>query len=204
AEKGLEVIEAQIKPTDQDMSAQITQFRAAGVDAIALTVAPGQLASVATVAQAQGLDVPILGSNPVFAPGLLDGPAAAKIKEDLYIASPVSSFDAHPELLEEYQAAYPDAVPSLGVVVGFGMAEMMKQVLDAACEDGDLTREGVVTAFNELEEVDTGGLVVPIRGFEVGQSPSLQSFILQPADVPGGATVLQEAFEGEFATAIAG
>ncbi|WP_052091223.1 ABC transporter substrate-binding protein [Modestobacter caceresii] len=204
AEKGLEVIEAQIKPTDQDMSAQITQFRAAGVDAIALTVAPGQLASVATVAQAQGLDVPILGSNPVFAPGLLDGPAAAKIKEDLYIASPVSSFDAHPELLEEYQAAYPDAVPSLGVVVGFGMAEMMKQVLDAACENGDLTREGVVTAFNELEEVDTGGLVVPIRGFEVGQSPSLQSFILQPADVPGGATVLQEAFEGEFATAIAG
>jgi ABC-type branched-subunit amino acid transport system substrate-binding protein len=204
AEKGLEVIEAQIKPTDQDMSAQITQFRAAGVDAIALTVAPGQLASVATVAQAQGLDVPILGSNPVFAPGLLDGPAAAKIKEDLYIASPVSSFDAHPELLEEYQAAYPDAVPSLGVVVGFGMAEMMKQVLDAACEGGDLTREGVVTAFNELEEVDTGGLVVPIRGFEVGQSPSLQSFILQPADVPGGATVLQEAFEGEFATAIAG
>jgi ABC-type branched-subunit amino acid transport system substrate-binding protein len=204
AEKGLEVIEAQIKPTDQDMSAQITQFKAAGVDAIALTVAPGQLASVATVAQAQGLDVPILGSNPVFAPGLLDGPAAEKIKEDLYIASPVSSFDAHPELLEEYQAAYPDAVPSLGVVVGFGMAEMMKQVLDAACENGDLTREGVLTAFNELEEVDTGGLVVPIRGFEVGQSPSLQSFILQPADVPGGATVLQEAFEGEFATAIAG
>jgi ABC-type branched-subunit amino acid transport system substrate-binding protein len=203
-EMGLEVIEAQIKSTDQDMSAQITQFNAAGVDMIALTVAPTQLASVATVAAAQGLDVPILGSNPVFAPGLLQGPAAAKIKEDLYIASPVSSFDAHPELLEQYLAAYPNATPSLGVVVGFGMSEMMKQVLDAACENGDLTHEGVLTAFNELEEVDTGGLVVPIRGFELGQSPSLQSFILQPADVPGGATVLAEAFEGQFAEKIAG
>ena len=40
-EKGLKVIEAQIKSTDQDMSAQVTQFKAAGVNAIALTVAPG-------------------------------------------------------------------------------------------------------------------------------------------------------------------
>jgi ABC-type branched-subunit amino acid transport system substrate-binding protein len=203
-EMGLELIEAQIKSTDQDMSAQITQFKAAGVDMIALTVAPTQLASVATVAEAQGLDVPILGSNPVFAPGLLQGPAAEWLKTHLYVASPVSSFDAHPELLEQYTAAYPDATPSLGVVVGFGMSEMMKQVLDAACENGDLTREGVLTAFSELEEVETGGLVVPIRGFELGKSPSLQSFILQPADVPGGATVLADAFEGQFAEAIAG
>jgi ABC-type branched-subunit amino acid transport system substrate-binding protein len=204
AEKGLKVIEAQIKSTDQDMSSQITQFKAAGVNLIALTVAPGQLASVATVAESQGLDVPILGSNPVFAPGLLDGPAANWLKSHLYVASPVSSFDAHPDQLEEYQAAYPDATPSLGVVVGFGMSEIMKQVLDAACENGDLTRAGVVEAFEGLEEVDTGGLVVPIRGYELGKSPSLESFVLQPADVPGGATVLAEAFQGEFAEKIAG
>ena len=101
----------------------------------------------------------------------------------------MSSFDAHPELLEAYEAAYPDATPSLGVVVGFGMSELMKQVLDAACENGDLTRAGVFEAFDGLEEVDTGGLVVPIRGFETGKSPSLESFVLQPADVPGGASV---------------
>jgi ABC-type branched-subunit amino acid transport system substrate-binding protein len=202
-EKGLKVVEAQIKSTDQDMSAQVTQFKAAGVNLIALTVAPGQLASVATVAEAQGLDVPILGSNPVFAPGLLQGPAANWLKSHLYVASPVSSFDAHPDLLEQYTAAYPDATPSLGVVVGFGMSEIMKQVLDSACDNGDLTREGVVTAFNDLSEVDTGGLVVPIRGFELGKSPSLESFVLQPADVPGGASVLAEAFEGEFAAKIA-
>jgi ABC-type branched-subunit amino acid transport system substrate-binding protein len=203
-EMGLELIEAQIKATDQDMSAQITQFKAAGVDMITLTVAPGQLASVASVAEAQGLDVPILGSNPVFAPGLLQGPAANWLKSHLYVASPVSSFDKHPEELAAYEEAYPDAVPSLGVVVGLGMSEIMKQVLDAACENGDLTRQGVLDAFGELEEVDTGDLVVPIRGFETGKSPSLESFILQPADVPGGASVVAEAFEGEFAEAIAG
>jgi ABC-type branched-subunit amino acid transport system substrate-binding protein len=203
-EKGLELIEAQIKSTDQDMSAQVTQFAAAGVDLIALTVAPGQLASVAAVMEAQGLDVPILGSNPVFAPGLLDGPSAEWLKTHLYVASPVSSFDANPELLEAYEAAYPDSTPSLGVVVGTGMSTLMKEVLDSACENGDLTRQGVLDAFNGLEEVDTGGLVVPIRGFEIGKSPSLESFILVPADVPGGAEVAAEAFQGEFAEKIAG
>jgi ABC-type branched-subunit amino acid transport system substrate-binding protein len=201
---GLELIEAQIKATDQDMSSQITQFKAEGVNMIALTVAPGQLASVASVAEAQGLDVPILGSNPVFAPGLLAGPAANWLKSHLYVASPVSSFDANPDLLTAYEEAYPDATPSLGVVVGTGMSTLMKEVLDAACENGDLTRQGLLDAFGSLEEIDTGGLVVPIRGFETGKSPSLQSFILQPADVPGGASVVAEAFEGEFAEKIAG
>jgi ABC-type branched-subunit amino acid transport system substrate-binding protein len=198
-ERGLTIIPAQIKSTDQDMTAQITQFAAAGVDAIALTVAPTQTASAAGVAAAQGLNVPIIGSNPVFAPGLLQGPAAQALKDNLYVASPVSAFDAQPELLAQYQEAYPNVQPSLGVLVGYGMSAIMKQVLDAACENGDLTREGVVTAFSELQDVDTGGLVVPIDGFETGVSPSTQSFILRPADVPGGATVVQQAFEGEFA-----
>jgi ABC-type branched-subunit amino acid transport system substrate-binding protein len=203
-ERGLEVVEAQIKSTDQDMSSQITQFKAAGVNLVALTVAPTQLASAAVAMEAQGLDVPILGSNPVFAPGLLAGPAANKIKADLYVASPVSAFDQHADLLEQYTAAYPDATPSLGVLVGVGMSELMKQVLDSACESGDLTRQGVLDAFNGLENVDTNDVVVPIRGFEAGKSPSLESFVLQPADVPGGAKVVADAFEGEFAAAIAG
>jgi ABC-type branched-subunit amino acid transport system substrate-binding protein len=203
-EKGLKIIEAQIKSTDQDMSAQVTQFKAAGVKAIALTVAPGQTASVAAVAEAQGLDVPILGNNPVFAPGLLAGPTAAWLKSHLYVASPVSAFDAHPDLLKSYQEAYPDVTPSLGVVVGTGMAVLMKQVLDAACENGDLTRAGVLEAFEGLKDIDTEGLVVPIRGFEKGKSPSLESFVLQPADVPGGAKNLEEATQGEFAESIAG
>jgi ABC-type branched-subunit amino acid transport system substrate-binding protein len=202
-ERNLTIIPAQIKSTDQDMTAQITQFAAAGVDAIALTVAPTQTASAAGVAAAQGLNVPIIGSNPVFAPGLLQGPAAEALKQNLYVASPVSAFDAQPELLAQYQEAYPNVQPSLGVLVGYGMSAIMKQVLDAACENGDLTREGVLNAFTELQDVDTGGLVVPINGFQTGVSPSTQSFILRPADVPGGATVVQEAFEGEFAEGLA-
>jgi ABC-type branched-subunit amino acid transport system substrate-binding protein len=186
------------------MSAQITQFASAGVDAIALTVAPTQTASAAAVAQAAGLDVPIVGSNPVFAPGLLQGPSAQWLKDHLYVASPITAWEAQPELLEQYEAAYPNTTPSLGAIFGYAMGDVMNQVLDAACESGDLTREGVAAAFGELSDVDTGGLLVPINAFETGVSPSTQSFVLRPADVPGGAEVVQDAFEGELATDLAG
>ena len=117
----------------------------------------------------------------------------------------MSSFDAHPKELAAYEEAYPDAVPSLGVVTGLGMSTIMKQVLDTACENGDLTRAGVREAFDSLQEVDTKDLIVPLRGFETGKSPSLSSFILRPdADVPGGVTVAADAFEGEFAEKLAG
>jgi ABC-type branched-subunit amino acid transport system substrate-binding protein len=202
--RGLNVIEAQIKSADQDMSAQVTQFAAEGVDAIVLTVAPTQTASAAAVAQAQNLDVPILGNNPVFAPGLLQGPSAQWLKDHLYVASPITAWAAQPELLQEYQAAYPNTTPSLGAIFGYAMGDVMNQTLTAACENGDLTREGVTAAFGELTDIDTGGLIVPIEGFETGVSPSTQSFILRPADVPGGAEVVQEAFEGELATDLAG
>jgi hypothetical protein len=116
----------------------------------------------------------------------------------------VSTFEGHEDLLKAYQAAYPDVTPSLGVLVGTGMAALMNQVLDAACKNGDLTHAGVLKAFEDLKDADTGGLVVPIRGFEKGKSPSLESFVLQPADAPGGAKQLEGATEGEFAAKIGG
>ncbi len=203
AKKGLKLIEAQVKPTDQDMTPQITQFKAAGVKAIALTTSPAQLASAAGVAQAQGLNVPLFGNNPIFSPALLAGPAADKLKKDLYVSSPISTFDKHEDLLKAYQAKYPGGTPSLGVLFGIGMGDVMKATLDSACEKGDLTRQGVLDSFNALSDPDTGGVIVPINGFKTGVSPSLQSFILKAADVPGGATVEKDAFEGQFAEELA-
>jgi ABC-type branched-subunit amino acid transport system substrate-binding protein len=201
---GFELVEAEIKATDQDMSAQITQMKAAGVTAIALTVAPGQTASAAGVAATQGLDVPLLANNPVFAPGLLEGPAAEPLKKNLYVASPTNSFDNQPELLAEYQEKYPDVTPSLGVVVGTGMSEIMLQILEKACEDGDMTPEGMIAAKQSLTDVDTDDLLVPLDFSQLGESPSRQSFILQPADVPGGATALTEAYEAEDIATLVG
>ena len=200
----LKLVEAKIKATDQDMSAQITQMKAAGVQAIALTVAPGQTASAAGVAATQGLDVPLIGNNPVFAPGLLDGPAAEPLKKNLIVSSPTNSFDKQPDLLKEYQAAYPKVTPSLGVVVGTGMSEIMRQILEKACDDGDMTPEGMIKAKQSLTDVDTNDLLVPLDFSQEGKSPSQQNYILQAADVPGGAKALTEAYESDDVAGLLG
>ena len=196
-EHGMELVPAEIRATDADMSAQITQFRSAGVDAIMLTTAPTQTASAATVSATQGLDVPILGNNPVFAPGLLSGPAAEELKRRLVVASPVSTFDAHPELFEEYRTRFKVEQPSLQAIVGYSMAAIMHDVLEAACESGALTREGMLEAKQGLTDVqpmlDDKPLLVPLDlTVEPGESPSKQSFILKPADVPGGVQLVED------------
>jgi ABC-type branched-subunit amino acid transport system substrate-binding protein len=194
---GMTVDEAQIKSTDTDMTAQVTRFKADGVKAILLTTAPQATASAAGVANQVGLDVPILGNNPVFDPGLLQSPAGPALKEHLVIASPVTTFDKQPQLLKDYTAKYP-GTPSLGAVHGYADAVVMDQILEKACADGDLTREGVTKAKQSLSNVDTSGLVVPLNySVPPGESPSTQSFILVPADGPGGAKAVTDAQEGD-------
>lgn len=192
---GMEVVEQQIQSTDTDMTAQVTALKAEGVKIIALTVAPGQTASVAGAAASAGLNVPIVGNNPVFAPALLDGPAGPALIANLYVASPVAPFDQLPDLLKEYQSAYPGD-PTLGVVFGTAAADVMRQILDKACEDGDLTPEGVSAAKDELGTVETDGMAVPLT-FETGASPSDASYIFRPADVPGGAKAVSDKFVGD-------
>ena len=192
---GMTVVEQQIQSTDTDMTAPVTKLKSEGVKAIALTVAPGQTASVAGVAASQRLDVPIAGNNPVFAPALLDGPAGPALKKNLYVASPVAPFDKLPDLLKKYQAAHPGD-PTLGVVWGTAAADVMRQILDKACEDGDLTPEGVSKAKDELGTVDTGGMAVPLK-FETGKSPSDASYIFRAADVPGGAKAVSDKYVGD-------
>jgi ABC-type branched-subunit amino acid transport system substrate-binding protein len=192
---GMEVVEQQIQATDTDMTAQVTALKAEGVKIIALTVAPGQTASVAGAAASAGLNVPIVGNNPVFAPALLDGPAGPALIANLYVASPVAPFDKLPDLLKEYQSAYPGD-PTLGVVFGTAAADVMRQILDKACEDGDLTPEGVSAAKDELGTVETDGMAVPLT-FKTGASPSDASYIFRPADVPGGAKAVSDKFVGD-------
>ena len=191
------VVEAQIKSTDTDMTASITKLKAAGVNALALTVAPTQTASAASVAASQGLDVPIAGNNPVFAPALLDGPAGPALEKNLFVASPISPFDKNAELLKAYQAKYPGN-PTLGVVFGTAAATVMNKILDKACADGDLTPEGVSKAKESIGAVDTGGLAVPLK-FETGKSPSLKSYIFAATKVPGGAKSISDLYQGDDA-----
>lgn len=84
---GLTVVEQKIKPTDNDMSAQVAALKKAGVKAIVLSAGPRQAASLVGVAAAGGFDVPVVGNNSAFAPQLLATAAGPALMKDYYVAA---------------------------------------------------------------------------------------------------------------------
>jgi ABC-type branched-subunit amino acid transport system substrate-binding protein len=204
SENDMKVVEQKIKATDEDMSGQVAAFKRAGVKAIAVTTAPTQLASVAGIAAAQGMNVPIIGNNPTYDPALLKSPAAEAVKAHAYISGSIAPWTLdEPEVQkvsQEFKAAYPKSVPKASVQFGWAQAEVMFQILNKACENKDLSRDGLIKAAHELSDIDTGGLIAgPLDYTQAGQPATRAVYIVRPADVPGGLKALPGTFESETA-----
>ena len=204
AEKnGLTLIPVKIKATDSDISAQVTNLKSQGAKAILLTTGPKQTASAAATEQSIGYDVPILGNNPVWAPGIMDTAAKSQLEKNLYIeqswAAPSASLPAVQKVVSDYQKAYPGAEVDQGVTWGYAAANAFAAVLKKACDNGDLTRAGVADAFRASTSIDTNGIVAPLDYSKKGSPPSMKIFVFQPKnDVPGKiAPVQADLYEGK-------
>lgn len=194
---GLTIVEQKIKPTDNDMTAQVAALKQAGVKALVISAGPRQAASLVGVATAGGWNVPIVGNNSAFSPQLLATPAGTALQKDYYVASsalPIGSTEAGPAALAAaYKAEYPDAGLDNGVVAGFTAGNLFGEVLKKACTDKDLTREGIRKALLSLKAYDNGFGIT--HDFSDPKAPSTrQSVIMKPdAAVPGGMKVVKEA-----------
>lgn len=203
-ELGLEVLEQKVQPTDSDMTAQVTAIEQAGASVILMTTTPPQAASAASVAEASGFDVTILGSNPTFNPTLLDGAARTALEERFYLvasSAPYSSEAEGPtEVQGSFEEQYPDETRNAGVMYGYGAAEIMGTILDTACDNGALTRAGLLEAFQSLSSVDTRGLIAELDYSTPGEIPAKEVYVARPsADIDGGLEVVEELFASELA-----
>jgi hypothetical protein len=83
---------------------------------------------------------------------------------------------------------------------GYGQAEIMYRILDAACKSGSLERASLLKAFHSLSSVDTDGTIAPLNYSQPGQPPARQVYIAQPdASVPGGLKVVQNLYSSPLA-----
>ena len=179
---GLEIVVQQFPPAATDLTAQVTALQSAGVDAILTTPLPPSFASLVGVASSIGLDVPILGQIPAWAPQLMATPLAPAL-EQTYIVTPVPSPASEDpgvqKFIAEYAEAYPDRVPSMPTIFGAVMIKMLFAGLEKACEEGDLTRAGITKAFRSISDFDNGfGETYDFT--DPGKAPSVTSYILQP------------------------
>jgi ABC-type branched-subunit amino acid transport system substrate-binding protein len=201
---GLTVVPQKVQPTDKDMTAQVQAIKAAGAKYIMLTGTPTQAASAVSIAEAQGFDATFVGSNPTFVPSLLSGPAKTALQKRFFVVASSSPFAGDAPgaktVRDEYVAANPNDTPNAGVDYGYGQAEIMYQILNAACNGGSLERSALLKAFQKLTSVDTQGLIAPLDYSKPGQPPARQAYVAQPdSAVQGGLKVVAPLFAAPLA-----
>ncbi|MDN5931687.1 MAG: ABC transporter substrate-binding protein [Pseudonocardia sp.] len=200
------IVEAKVAATDTDMTNIVTGFQGQGVKAILLTTTPAQTASTLNAASALGLDVPVLGNNPTFDPATnLAGPPAATVG-NLYVSASGVPYSSDVEkavaVRQAFEAKYPDASKNAGVPYGYAGGIIWQQILEQACEAGDLTRAGVHKAFLDAENISTEGLVASELDFTKPGTPASRSVYIAQADpaVDGGLRQVSDVFSAPEAT----
>ncbi|CAI7974480.1 Peripla_BP_6 domain-containing protein [Frankia sp. Hr75.2] len=201
---GMTVVEQRISALEGDLSSRVTALRAAGVQAIVLTTSPPQAAVAASATEAAGLRVPLLGNSPTFQPSLLNTPARDVLINRFYHSGPNTSLGVPQTkaIAEAIAAERPNGAFSNGVVTGYVAARIMDAILTKGCENGDLTRAGVIAAKRSLNNVGTDGLTGTLDYTQLGVSPSKQNFIARPdADAPAASVIVATLYEGPTAKA---
>ncbi|HWH93891.1 MAG TPA: ABC transporter substrate-binding protein [Baekduia sp.] len=204
SKNGMTVVEQKIQPTDEDMSGQVAAFKRAGVKAIAVTTGPKQLASLAGIGAAQGLDVPIVGNNPTFDPAVMASPAAKALQANTFVVGSISPWTVDEPTVakvgDDFISAYGKEDAKQSVQFGYVQAQVMYEILNQACKDKDLSRQGLVKAAHKLSGIDTGGLVAGTLDYtKVGEPSTRSVYIARPAKVVGGLKPLPQTFESETA-----
>ena len=201
---GVTIAEQKVQPTDEDLTAQVTALDQAGANVVLLTTTPPQAASAVSIAQANGLDMSFVGSNPTFSPALLASPAAAALQESYMMVSSIAPYASDAvgpaSVRDAFSASFADQTPTHFVLYGYAQGELMAQILETACANGALTRDGLLAAFQSLSDVDTEGLVAPMDFSSPGQPSAREVLILKPdSTVDGGLTVVEDLFASPLA-----
>lgn len=220
---GMELVydgEAKVIP-GQDQTPVIQGIVESGADWTFLTTNPTIAAEILGGAVLAGYEGFFTGVAPTYAYGLLDSPAGplfgARFYQSSYIVPWGFDTPGNNEMMAAMAEVFPDRRPSDFFAIGWVQAVTMHEVLAAAIANGDLTREGVVFAANNLTEIDFGGMA-PVQSYAGTPNEFVQrkSAIFQPniekylaaggidqtlsqADGTTGSVIVQDFFIGDAA-----
>jgi len=161
---GIEVVadlEGTVAP-GADNTGALSELVAAGADMVWTTVSPSILAELVGGAAAQGYVPWWSGNVPSYNPALLDSAVGPVLDTNYILNSYILTWNTPDvpgleKMKEEMLLAMPDAPLSDTYIQGWVEGQAAHQALVRAAANGDLTRAGVVAAFNQIT-VDHEGL----------------------------------------------
>ncbi|MFI5272248.1 MAG: ABC transporter substrate-binding protein [Ktedonobacterales bacterium] len=192
-----DVGQATYELTDTKYTAQVTQMKTAGAQYVFLTAIPTVAAGIIGTAAQLGYTPHWILQSPAWATGLMG--VSAGFSQLLQATTWVmgqgaawgdTSKPGMAEMMNDVAKYAPGQQPDGYFEYGYTEAKVTYAILKKAADNGDLTRAGLLAAFDSLTNIDMGGLVPNIHyGATANQRvPSRDSSVYaidptQPADV---------------------
>jgi ABC-type branched-subunit amino acid transport system substrate-binding protein len=160
-----DVAEATYELTDTTYTAQVTKLKNAGAKFVFLTAIPPAAAGIIGAAAQLGYFPQWILQSPAWANGLLNvSPQfTGLLKQSVWVVAQGATWGdttqpGMAKMMADVQQYAPDQKPDGYFQFGYAEASVTYAILKKAADNGDLTREGLLTAFNSLGTVDLGGL----------------------------------------------
>ncbi len=163
-----DVGQASFTAGQQDESAEVLQMKDAGAQYVFLTSTPADTATIMLTAHALNYDPQWILQSPAYSPLLLQVPGLADLleKEAWLVGQGATWGDTSKpgmaQMLKDVQKYAPDQKPDGFFEFGYTEAMITYALLKKAADSGDLTRQGLINAFNNLQ-VNLGGLYPNIK-----------------------------------------
>ncbi len=202
-ELGLDFSAVETTPGPENQSGAVSEIVQNNPDVVILTTGPTDAAAIVGGAAAEGYQGKFYGTSPTWNPALLQSPAADAFKALYLQTAPWEPFDAETPGHEAMREALGDVEPNDGYTSGWVWSYPLRAALEAAAENGDLTREGLAQAARELETVDYEGMLPDEAGRFTGDTADTvfrEIVVAQPdEEAATGVRVIEDFFASEVA-----
>ena len=202
-----DVAQATYAVTDTNYTAQISQLKAAGAKYVFITAIPTATAGIIVTAYKLGYNPQWILQSPAFAQALLAVPGLGALLSHDWIVSQGATWGdtSQPgmaQMLNDVAKYAPNQKPDGFFQFGYTESKITYAILKKALDNNDITRDGLLTAFESLKSVDLGGLLPPVT---YGSSPNDRVptrdsivFVIDPTQ-PTGVKPLSADFTGAAA-----
>jgi ABC-type branched-subunit amino acid transport system substrate-binding protein len=201
------------KAGDTEFTAQIQKLKTAGAKAVVVVALPSSTGPIVGTAAALGFKPQWILQGPAFLEQLItkDGslnatptPVAAALKGALVTSFSAAWGDPGASGMKELVAAHdkyePGQPPSIYFALAYAAAKVQAAILRKAIGDGDLSRQGILKAKQNLGEVDLGGVTPSVTYTPDGGPPSTKSLITRiDPSVDGFLKPVEESYGSDVA-----
>lgn len=161
-------------PTDNDFTAQATALKQSGAQVVVLANTMAQTAGIVGQSAQLGYSPQWVGYSGAWNAALAK--PLAGLTDNFFVSASYGTLSDNVQGITDLKAALaeyaPNEQPSNFQVVGWLSAVATQAVLEKACENKDLTRDGVLAAMENLE-IDFGGILPAVN---LGDGDSIVSY----------------------------